>query len=161
MGRKTDKEYFERAIEISKEALETGNDGFGCLLVDEDGEIVMEQRNAVADEGDPTAHDAMTLLRKAVKKYDAGYLGKCTLYATMEPCVMCMGAAFWAGLGAVKFAVTEKELGTILSGGLDMPSTEFAERSPKPIRVEGPFMEVHDEAFAVMRAWVDKILGNE
>ena len=97
MGRKTDKEYFERAIEISKEALETGNDGFGCLLVDEDGEIVMEQRNAVADEGDPTAHDAMTLLRKAVK-IRCRIPREMALYATMEPCVMCMGAAFWAGL---------------------------------------------------------------
>ena len=160
MGWKTDKEYFERAIEISREALETGNDGFGCLLVDEDGEIVMEQRNAVADEGDPTAHDAMTLIRKASQRYDSEFLRRCTLYATMEPCVMCMGAAFWAGLGAVKFAVTEKELGTILSGGLDMPSTEFAQRSPRVIKVEGPFPEVHDEAFAVMKAWVDKILGN-
>ena len=159
MGWKTDREYFERAVEISKEALKTGNDGFGCLLVDKNGEIIMEQRNAVADEGDPTAHDAMTLIRKAVKTYDSDFLKDCTLYATMEPCVMCMGAAFWADLGAVKFAVTEKELGTILSGGLNMPSTEFAQRSPKEIKVEGPFPQIHDEAFAVMKVWVDKILG--
>ena len=160
MGWKTDKEYFKRAIEISKEALRTGNDGFGCLLVDEDGEIIMEQMNAVAEERDPTAHDAMTLIRKAGKKYDPEYLRRCTLYATMEPCVMCMGAAFWTGLGTIKFAVTGRELGTILSGGLDIPSKEFARRAPRMIHVEGPFPEVHDEAFAVMKEWVDKILGN-
>ena len=120
----------------------------------------MEQRNAVADEGDPATHDADSC--KASQKYDSEYLREGgPLYATMEPCVMCKRALLSGpDLEAVKFAVTEKELGTILSGGLDMPSTEFAQRSPRVMKVEGPFPEVHDEAFAVMKAWVDKILGN-
>lgn len=159
MAWKDDTYYFKRAIQLSEEAMAGGNDAFACLLVGPDGEILMEQPNVVADEHDPTAHDAMTLLRRAAREYDAAFLGQCTLYATMEPCVMCMGAAFWTGLGAVKFAVTERELGGILPGSLDIPSTEFAGRSPRPIRVEGPCPAVHDEAFAVMQRWVDKILG--
>lgn len=159
MAWKEDAYYFRRAIALSEEAMAGGNDAFACLLAGPDGTILMEQPNAVADAHDPTAHDAMTLLRRAAGQYDAEYLGKCTLYATMEPCVMCMGAAFWTGLGVVKFAVSERELGTILPGGLDFPSREFASRAPRPIRVEGPCPEVHDEAFAVMRRWVDKILG--
>lgn len=159
MAWKDDTYYFKRAIQLSEEAMARGNDAFACLLAGPDGEILMEQINVVAEEHDPTAHDALTLIRRAAKKYDADFLGRCTLYATMEPCVMCMGAAFWTGLGKVKFAVTEQKLGEILPGSLDIHSTEFASRSPRPIHVEGPCPAVHDEAFAVMQRWVDKILG--
>lgn len=159
MAWKDDEYYFRRAIALSEAAMAGGNDPFGCLLAGPEGDILMEQTNAVAEEHDPTAHDALTLLRKAAGRYTPEFLGKCTLYATMEPCVMCMGAAFWSGLGAVKFAVSERELGGMLPGSLDFPSAEFAARAPRPIRVEGPFPALREEALPVLVRWVDGILG--
>ena len=154
---------YKRAVELSREALATGNDGFGCLRVGPNGDILLEQRNAVADEQDPTAHDAMTLVRKAVKQFDTETLAKSTIYATMEPCVMCMGAAFWAGIPQVEYIISEEDMEHILPGGLQIHSGEFCARSPKPMRSEGPLADkaIYDEAFAVLQAWVDKILGKQ
>ncbi|GAA0181707.1 nucleoside deaminase [Clostridium sediminicola] len=159
MAWKTDECYFKKAIEVSREALDTGNDGFGCILVSPEGEIIMKQRNAVADENNPTAHDVNTMLREAVKKYSPEYLWGCTVYATMEPCCMCTGAAFWANVGNIKYAVSERELGKLLPGGLDIPSRQVIESSGKEIKISGPFESVHDEAIVVIKEWVDKILG--
>ena len=72
---------------------------------------------------------------------------------------MCTGAAFWANIGNIKFAVSEKTLGKMLPGGLDVPSREVIARSGKDIHIEGPFPEVEDEAKEVIQEWVDLILG--
>lgn len=156
---KNDEYYFKRAIEVSRGALETGNDGFGCILVSPEGEIIMKQRNAVADEKDPTSHDVNTMLKKAVKKYSPEYLWNCTVFATMEPCCMCVGAAFWANVGNIKYAVSERELGQLLPGGLDLPSREVVAKSGKGIKVTGPFESVHDETIVIINEWINKILG--
>lgn len=157
---KKDEVYFHRAIELSKTALATGNDGFGCVMVDENGEIILEQGNAVLDENDPTAHDALMAIRRTCQQFGKEKLSKCTLYATMEPCVMCMCGAYWAGLKAIKFAVSEQELNDMFGGGgLDIHSREFVERASSNLLVEGPFNSVHDEAVEVIQAWVNQVLG--
>ncbi len=161
MPNQPDAFYFEKATEAAWRALRAGNDGFGCLLVGANGDVLMEQGNAVADENDPTAHDAMALIRRATREFSADTLAGCTIYATMEPCVMCMGAAFWAGISKVKYAVAEEDMERILPGGLAIHSAEFCARSPKPIECEGPVADkaAYDKAFAVLLAWVDRILG--
>lgn len=159
MAMLTDTIYFQRAIQLSKTALDTGNDGFGCVIVDQEGEIIVEQTNAVADENDPTAHDALTAIKKAYRQFGREKLSQSTLYATMEPCVMCMCAAYWAGLKAVKFIVSEQELNDLFGGGLEIHSREFAARSGSEMRIEGPFPRLHDDAMVVIRAWVKKVMG--
>lgn len=157
MSWREDLYYLRKAVEVSKQAVETGNEPFGCLLADPDGNIVMEQTNAVGDTGDPTAHAEITLIRRAVKAYSQDYLWKCTLYTTMEPCCMCTGAAYWANLGNIKFAMTEKGLGACFgedSPTLDLPSRDVIARGPKPIRVDGPFTEVIPEVQAVIKNWL-------
>jgi tRNA(Arg) A34 adenosine deaminase TadA len=157
MSWRDDLYYLRRAVDASKRAVETGNEPFGCLLVDPDGNILMEQANAVGDTGDATAHAEITLIRRAATAYDQDYLWQCILYTTMEPCCMCTGAAYWANLGHIKFAMTEKGLGECFgenSPTLDLPSREVIARGPKPIRVDGPFEEVVPEVQRVIRDWL-------
>ena len=79
--RKDDIYYLKRAIEISEEAFNKGNNAFGCLLVNQEGDIVMEQGNVVFETKDRTAHDTITLIRKASMKYTPEELWNYTLYA--------------------------------------------------------------------------------
>ncbi|MEL7610767.1 MAG: nucleoside deaminase [Bacillota bacterium] len=153
MAWKEDSFYFDKTAELARRALARGDDGFAAVLVGENGEIMMEQGNMAGTDRDPTAHDAILLARRAAKTYPKNELQKCTMYALVEPCVMCMGAVFWTGIGAVKFAMSEKRLGEILPGGLDISSEEFARRSPSPIRVEGPYPE-YKPAESIVKDWV-------
>ncbi|AMP21149.1 hypothetical protein AZF37_08245 [endosymbiont 'TC1' of Trimyema compressum] len=66
------------------------------MLVNQEGDIVMEQGNMVFEIKDRTAYDAITLIRKASMKYTPEELWNYTLYASVEPCCMFIGAVYWA-----------------------------------------------------------------
>lgn len=151
---KDDAFYFEEAVRLAEAALARGDDGFASVLVSPEGEILLAKGNeAGKSSGNPLRHDTFVLIDEAVRKYDKEYLGQCTVYAVMEPCVMCMGAAFWAGIRHVKFAMSENEMNAILPGGLDIHSKEFAERCPVQIDCEGPFPEISG-AYTVVKNWI-------
>lgn len=156
--RREDAYYLKRAIEISEEAFLSGNDAFGCLLVNKKGDILMEQGNIVFETKDRTAHDAISLIRRATAKYSPEDLWQCTLYASVEPCCMCIGAAYWAHLGAIKYVVDEKKVMEILPGGIDLHSRELLCKGEKGIKVEGPFKPLEDEAIGVLNKWIEKIM---
>lgn len=153
MAWREDSFYFQRVEQLSIEAMKDGDDGFASILIDENGEIVMEQKNEAFTQKDPTAHDTIELVRRAVKEYTPEKLNKCTVYALMEPCVMCMGALFWGNIGHVKYAVSEETLNSLLPGGLEIHSKEFVDRSPKPMNTEGAIPE-RKEAIEIVKTWV-------
>lgn len=159
MGWKEDDYYYKRAEELAEEAMAAGDDGFACVLVNGDGDIVMEQKNEAATRKDPTAHDAMLLAQNAVKKFSPDYLGGCTVYALMEPCVMCMGGLFWANINKVKYAVSEESLNRMLPGGLEIHSREFVDRCPRPMTSDAREPE-RPESLEIVRKWV-RSLGVE
>lgn len=145
--------YFNRAVEVAEEALARGDDGFASLLVGPDGDILLERGNEANSSHNPMCHDTFVLIDEAVGKYDKDFLSECTVYAVMEPCAMCMGAAFWAGINHVKFAMSEAELNELLPGGLDIHSKEFCERSPRPMDSIGPYSEIIG-AYDVVKKWI-------
>lgn len=149
---KEDAFYFQRTAELAREAMAQGDDGFASILVDEHGEILMEQGNLAHTRKDPTAHDTIVLAQRAVQEYPREVLEKCTVYALMEPCVMCMGALFWAGISKVKYAMSEAELNQLLPGGLEIHSEEFAARCPRLMTSE--WGGEYPEAKKIVRDWV-------
>lgn len=153
---KDDAYYFNRAVAVAREALTRGDDGFASLLVDAQGEILMEQSNVAFTQKNPLAHDTIVLVNRAVKEYSRDFLSNCTVYAVLEPCVMCTASAFWAGIDKIKFAMAESELEEILPGGLSISSREFVKRSPRPMSSVGPFSEI-TEARGVVRDWVHSL----
>lgn len=156
MAKQQELYYFQRTAELARDALSRGDDGFACLLTDRDGEILLEQGNAAQTLHDPTAHDVLLLVQQAVKKYEPEFLADCTVYALVEPCVMCMGAVFWSKIGTVKYAFSEDELNEVLPGGLEIHSKEFAQRSPQKIEVYGSYPEIAAavEAKEIVKEWV-------
>ena len=145
-----DLQFLRRAIELAREARSDGRHPFGCVIVNERGEIVVESRNnAVRPAGDPTQHAETVVCADAAKRFTEAELAHCTLYTSTEPCAMCAGAIYWCGIGRVVFALSEKGLLAFTGNDeqnptLDLPCREVFARGQKPIRVTGPLLE--DEA---------------
>lgn len=90
-------EYFMReAIRLAREGMNTGKGGpFGSIIV-KDGQIVGRGSNEVTSTNDPTAHAEVVAIRDACRNLNTFQLDGCTLYASCEPCPMCLGAIYWA-----------------------------------------------------------------
>lgn len=97
-------EFMMRAIELSKNGLESGQGGpFGCVIV-KDGKIIGEGNNQVTSTNDPTAHAEMVAIRNACKNINSFQLEGCEIYTSCEPCPMCIGAIYWARPDKIYFA---------------------------------------------------------
>ena len=83
----------------------------GALLVSGDGEILAADHNRVITDCDPAAHAEILALRKAAKKGMNYRLNGATLYATIEPCIMCMGAIIHARVKRVVYGIADPKWG--------------------------------------------------
>ena len=102
------KEFMDRAIELSREAVEQGGGPFGAVVV-KDGQIIGEGRNRVVPDFDPTAHAEVMAIRDAAKNGSHHWLEGCVLYTSCEPCPLCLSAMYWAHIDAFYYANTRDE----------------------------------------------------
>ncbi len=148
-----DAEYLRRAIEIGIQARRGGNNPFGAVLVDGEGNILMEQGNVEVTEKDRTGHAETTLARKASHLYDRAFLWNCTLYTSFEPCCMCTGAIYWANIGRIVYAAAETALLAETGNNEHNPTfnigcRDILEKGQKSIVVRGPVPDLAREALA-------------
>ena len=114
----------------------------------------MEQENVEISTHKATGHAETQLIERASMEYSKEFLWNCTLYTTAEPCAMCAGAMYWANIGTVVYAMTEKDL-LALTGSdeqnptFDLPCREVFARGQKDITVIGPFPELAPKAAEV------------
>jgi guanine deaminase len=109
----SEQQFLERAIELSKEGMRSGKGGpFGCVIV-KDGKIIGEGCNQVATTSDPTAHAEVVAIRNACKTLGSFQLTDCDVYASCEPCPMCLGAIYWARPSRVIYANTKTDAAAI------------------------------------------------
>lgn len=146
----TDLQHLRAAFELAREARQHGDHPFGALLAGADGTVLLGAENSVFSSHDSTAHAETNLVRLASVRFSREELAGCTLYASTEPCAMCAGAIFWAGIGRVVFGLAaERLLGLVgpSSEELRLSCRELLARGGRPTVVEGPLLE--DEALAV------------
>jgi guanine deaminase len=98
-----DRILLERAVRIAEEGIRKGCGPFGALVT-KNGEIIGEAVNMVVLHGDPTAHAEVLAIRKTSEILGTHDLSECTLYSSCEPCPMCLGAIYWAGIKKVVYA---------------------------------------------------------
>ena len=98
-----DKLYLSEAIEIARRNIENGGGPFGSVVVKGDM-IISSSGNRVVPDNDPTAHAEVSAIRKASSELGTFDLSDCTIYASCEPCPMCLGAIYWAGIRRVVYA---------------------------------------------------------
>ena len=104
-----EREYLSQAIAIARHGVETGKGGpFGCVIV-KDGHIVGMGCNQVTSSNDPTAHAEVVAIRDACQTLGDYQLTDCDVYASCEPCPMCLGALYWARPRRVIYASTRFE----------------------------------------------------
>ncbi|MDP3207508.1 MAG: nucleoside deaminase [Rhodoglobus sp.] len=138
----SDNLYLTRAVELAEQARAAGNDPFGAVVVGADGTVV-DAENTVVTAHDPTGHAELNVVRAAAAVMSRDQLATATLSTSTEPCAMCTGAIFWAGIPRVVFALAESELNAMLpasSAALVLSTTcrEIFARGGRPTDVVGP-----------------------
>ena len=99
----SDKSLLLRAVKIAGDGILNGGGPFGAV-VSKDGKIISEATNRVVLNNDPTAHAEILAIRDAALVLKSHDLGDCILYTSCEPCPMCFGAIYWAGIKKVVYA---------------------------------------------------------
>ena len=120
----------ERALELARAAESQGEVPVGAIIVNEHGEVIAEAANGPIALSDPTAHAEIVAIRQACARLGTYQLTGCTVYASCEPCPMCLGAIYWARPDAVYFAATREDAAAagfddeIIYAELMLPATE-------------------------------------
>ena len=142
-----DHERFLRlTFALAEKSRREGNHPFAAILVGPDGEVLMEAMNAFGIEGDSTGHAERVLMTRASVAYGADFLAGCTMYANAEPCAMCAGAAYWAGIGRVVHGMSERALKALIGPHpenltLDLPCRAVFAAGQREVEVIGPLLE--------------------
>ncbi len=105
-----DEQFMGRAIEEAQQAAAEGEVPVGAVVVHE-GRILARAHNLTEHLRDATAHAEMQALTAAMNSVGGKYLPTCTLYVTIEPCVMCAGALAWAQIGRVVYGAPDAKRG--------------------------------------------------
>ena len=103
--------FMELALDEAKKAGQIGEVPVGAILVSEDGEILSAAHNQTIKQNDPTAHAEILALRKAAVEIKNYRLLNTTLYVTVEPCIMCMGAIVHARVSRVVYGAKDPKWG--------------------------------------------------
>ena len=105
-----DERYMRLALEEAKKAFVLGEVPVGCVIV-ANGQVVGRGHNLTETLADVTAHAEIQAITAAANTLGGKYLSQCTLYVTVEPCIMCAGAIGWAQVRRVVFGTTDEKRG--------------------------------------------------
>ena len=108
---RSDEKFMRLAIAEAKKAGQMGEVPIGAILVSEDGRVLSSTHNRTIDLADPTAHAEILALREAALKINNYRLLNTTLYVTVEPCIMCMGAIVHARISKLVFGTGDPKWG--------------------------------------------------
>lgn len=143
--------HLRRCLELATEALDSGDEPFGSVLVGADGTVLAEDHNRVAS-GDRTRHPEFELARWSAAHLTPEERAAATVYTSGEHCPMCAAAHAWVGLGRIVYVASSEQLSSWL-GELGVAAAPVR---PLPIRevapgvlVEGPVPELADEVRAL------------
>jgi tRNA(Arg) A34 adenosine deaminase TadA len=142
-----------QTIELARQARAAGNHPFGALLT-VDGRVALTAQNTVATDRDPTAHAETNLVAQAIKQLSADQIRRSVLYTSCEPCAMCVGKMYWAGVRSLVFALSSQELAVLAGGDFLVPCAELFAHASQKVSVTGPLLL--SEALDVHRGFWSK-----
>lgn len=147
-----DEHFLRLSFTVARRSLTHGNHPFGCIVVDAGGTVLIETENGYLPDHDATAHAERLAATQACRTLNHEVLAPSTLYSSAEPCAMCAGAIYWAGIGRVVYGLSEHRLRGITGNHpenptLDLPCREVFASGQRPTEVIGPLLE--DEAAAL------------
>ncbi|TPG33837.1 nucleoside deaminase [Mycolicibacterium hodleri] len=137
--------HLRRCVELAREALEAGDQPFGSLLVDANGEVRFEDRNRTKDGpfgGDATRHPEFEIARWSASHLTPAERATATVYTSGEHCPMCAAAHAWVGLGRIVYAASTAQM----VGWLQMWGVSASPVAPLPISTIAPGIDVDGPA---------------
>ena len=146
----TDKEFLIKAIEKARESVLAGGFPAGAVVV-KNGEIVGLGISIGNKLNDPTAHGEMASIRDACKQLNTSDLKDSILYASMEPCLMCLGASMWSSISKIVFACPKEKVSKEYYGG-HYKSQEINSSLSSPIEIVH-FKDLEAESLDVVKEW--------
>ena len=111
----TDTYYMKQALAEANKAFEKGEVPVGAIIVS-NNQIIARAHNSTEQLNDVTAHAEILALTAAADFLGNKYLNDCTMYITLEPCVMCAGALSWAQLGKLVYGASDEKRGFMVHG---------------------------------------------
>jgi tRNA(Arg) A34 adenosine deaminase TadA len=146
---RSDTEYLRLAMVIAADSRASGNHPFGALLVGPEGDVLLSSGNTYGrDRG--VGHAEANVARAAAQQYDPTFLAQCTLVTSVEPCCMCAGACYWAGIGTVVYGLSERRLAELTGDNPENPTLDLSCHTVfgagrRLVAVRGPFPELEEE----------------
>jgi tRNA(Arg) A34 adenosine deaminase TadA len=101
--------FIKKACELATHSVQIGGGPFGCVIVDEDNNIIGQGYNCVTINNDPTQHAEIVAIRNACKKINTFKLDNCKLYTSCEPCPMCLSAIYWSHITEIHYGNTRND----------------------------------------------------
>ena len=147
-----DEQFMREAIRLSVESVAHGGGPFGAVIV-KDGGIIAAQANSVTIDNDPTAHAEVNAIREACRSLGTFDLDDCVIYTSCEPCPMCLGAIYWAGIDRIYYANTRQD-----AEAIDFADNFIYEELSRPLSQRDiPHIQLlRDEALSAFKAWTEK-----
>ena len=147
-----DEHFLRHSFDVARRALTHGNHPFGAILVDRNRNVLIETENGYMPAHDGTAHAERLLATQACTTLSPDILKGATLYSSAEPCAMCAGAIYWAGIGRLVYGLSEHRLRAVTGDHpenptLDLPCRDVFKSGQRATEVLGPLLE--DEAAAL------------
>lgn len=152
-----DLRYLQRAVDISRHALEDeGNTPFGALVVI-DGEVVGEGTSSVVKLNDPTAHAEVMALRAAGRSLGTHLFEGGVMYASSEPCPMCLVACYWARIPRLVYGATSRDVGSHGFEDLQFYRELTLPHDHRSLLEIGADGAVREDAVSVLKAWTNTL----
>lgn len=154
--KKSREELMQEAVRLSVENVRNHGGPFGAVIA-RDGQIISTGVNEVLGTHDPTAHAEIQAIRKASQILNTPELTECEIYCSCEPCPMCLGAIYWAGIRKIYYAASREDAEN--AGFRDNYIYREMSLSPgeRSIPAEQMMQEKAGEAFRAWLEWEDRI----
>jgi tRNA(Arg) A34 adenosine deaminase TadA len=124
--------FARQAIELARQARLAGNHPFGALLV-VDGKVTLSAQNTTRTDRDPTAHAETNLVAQAIRLLTPDQIRRSVLYTSCEPCAMCVGKMYWAGIRSIAYALPAEELAALAGRDFLIPCAELFARAEERV----------------------------
>ena len=145
-----DARFMREAIEIAHLGVRAGQSPFGACVV-RDGRVIARAHNTVLRDSDPSAHAEINAVRAACAALGSHDLSGCIVYATGEPCPMCLGCCYWAHVPRIVFGSSLADSEAIGFGELPYAPATLLSGAARPLLVEGGVLR--DECLGIFKAW--------
>jgi tRNA(Arg) A34 adenosine deaminase TadA len=146
-----DRVWLREAFALAQAARAAGRHPFGALVVLNGARVARCGNESGAAGAAATDHAELLAARAASQLFNARELAAATLYTSAEPCAMCAGAIYWAGIGRVVYGLSETRLRALTGAHpdnptLDLPCRQVFQSGQRTIEVLGPWLEDEAEA---------------